>query len=150
VVPDIVCVGKAMAGGFPMSACIGRADVMDSWPESKGEAIHTSTFLGNPLGCAAALAVIGEMKRMKLDARSRELGEWFSTRLARIGTVRGKGLMLGLEVDNAVPLVEKLLQRGILALPEGSRNEVVGLIPPLVITRRQLDHCVWVIGELLD
>ena len=142
VVPDIVCVGKAMGGGFPMSACIGRADVMDSWPESKGEAIHTNTFLGNPLGCAAALASIGEMKRMKLDARSRELGEWFSTRLARIGKVRGKGLMLGLEVESAVPLVEKLLQRGILALPEGSRNEVLGLTPPLVITKRQLGFCL--------
>jgi acetylornithine/succinyldiaminopimelate/putrescine aminotransferase len=149
VVPDIVCVGKAMAGGFPMSACIGRADVMDSWPESKGEAIHTSTFLGNPLGCAAALAAIGEMKRMKLDARSRELGEWFSTRLARIGKVRGKGLMLGLEVGNAVPLVEKLLQHGILALPEGSRGEILGLTPPLVITKRQLEYCADAVSELV-
>ena len=142
VVPDIVCVGKAMAGGFPMSACIGRANVMDSWPASKGEAIHTSTFLGNPLGCAAALASIGEMKRMKLDARSRELGEWFSKRLARIGKVRGKGLMLGLEVGNAVPIVEKLLQRGMLALPEGSRGEILGVTPPLVITKRQLSFCL--------
>jgi acetylornithine/succinyldiaminopimelate/putrescine aminotransferase len=149
VVPDIVCVGKALAGGLPMSACIGRADVMDSWPESRGEAIHTSTFLGNPLGCAAALASIGEMKRLKLDARSRELGEWFSTRLARIGKVRGKGLMLGLEAGNAVPIVEKLLQRGILALPEGSRNEVVGLAPPLVITKPQLEFCVEELTALL-
>ena len=149
VVPDLVCMGKAMAGGFPMSACIGRADVMDSWPESKGEAIHTSTFLGNPLGCAAALASIGEMKRLKLDTRSRELGEWFSTRLARIGKVRGKGLMLGLEVGNAVPLVEKLLQRGILALPEGSRGEILGVTPPLVITERQLEYCAGVMSELV-
>jgi acetylornithine/succinyldiaminopimelate/putrescine aminotransferase len=142
VVPDLVCVGKAMAGGFPISACVGRAKVMDSWPESQGEAIHTSTFLGNPLGCAAALASIGEMKRLKLDARSRELGEWLALRLARIGKVRGRGLMLGLEVSNAVPIVEKLLLRGILALPEGSRNEVIGLTPPLVITKRQLSFCL--------
>ncbi len=150
VAPDIVCVGKAMAGGFPISACIGRANVMDSWPESKGEAIHTSTFLGNPLGCAAALASIGEMKRMKLDARARGLGEWFSKRLARIGKVRGKGLMLGLEVGNAVPLVEKLLQRGVLALPEGSRGEILGLTPPLVITKRQLEYCMGEMAELFD
>ena len=149
VVPDIICVGKALAGGLPMSACIGRADVMDSWPESRGEAIHTSTFLGNPLGCAAALASISEMRRLKLDTRSRELGEWFTTRLARIGTVRGKGLMLGLEVGNAVPIVEKLLQRGILALPEGSRNEVVGLTPPLVITKHQLEFCLEALTALL-
>jgi 4-aminobutyrate aminotransferase/(S)-3-amino-2-methylpropionate transaminase len=142
VVPDIICVGKAMAGGLPISACIGRANVMDSWPESQGEAIHTSTFMGNPLGCAAALASIGEMKRLKLDARSRELGEWLAARLSRIGKVRGRGLMLGLEVGNAVPVVEKLLQRGILALPEGSQSEVLGLTPPLVITKRQLSFCL--------
>lgn len=147
VVPDLVCVGKAMADGFPISACIGRAKVMDSWPESQGEAIHTSTFMGNPLGCAAALASIAEMKRLKLDARSRELGEWLAARLARIGKVRGRGLMLGLEVGNAVPIVEKLLQRGILALPEGSRGEVLGLTPPLVITKRQLDHCLVALGD---
>ncbi len=150
VVPDIVCVGKAMAGGFPISACIGRAKVMDSWPESQGEAIHTSTFLGNPLGCAAALASIAEMKRLKLAARSRELGKWLATRLARTGKVRGQGLMLGLEVDNAVPVVEKFLQRGVLALPEGSRNEVVGLTPPLVITKRQLDYCVAALGDFVS
>jgi acetylornithine/succinyldiaminopimelate/putrescine aminotransferase len=142
VMPDLICVGKAMAGGFPISACIGRTKVMDSWPESRGEAIHTSTFMGNPLGCAAALASIGEMKRLKLDARSRELGDWLATRLARIGKVRGKGLMLGLEVGNAVPVVGKLLQRGILALPEGSQSEVLGLTPPLVITKRQLSFCL--------
>ncbi len=147
VVPDLVCVGKAMAGGLPISACIGSAKVMDSWPESKGEAIHTSTFLGNPLGCAAALASIGEMKRLKLEARSRELGKWFTTRLEKLGNVRGRGLMLGLEVGNAVPLVEKLLQRGILALPDGSQGEILGLTPPLVITKRQLDCCVTVLSE---
>jgi len=150
VTPDVVCVGKAMAGGFPISACIGRAEVMDSWPESQGEAIHTSTFLGNQLGCAAALASIREMKRMKLDKRSRELGQWFATRLAKIGKVRGKGLMLGLEVGNAVPLVEELLQRGVLALPEGDHNEILGLTPPLVITERQLEYCVGELNNLLS
>jgi 4-aminobutyrate aminotransferase-like enzyme len=150
VVPDLVCVGKDMAGGFPISACIGSAKVMDSWPESRGEAIHTSTFMGNPLGCAAALASVGEMKRLKLDARSRELGDWLAARLARIGKVRGRGLMLGLEVDNAVPIIEKLLQRGVLALPEGSQSEVLGLTPPLVITKRQLDHCLVALGDSIS
>ncbi len=149
VTPDVVCVGKAMAGGFPISACIGRAEVMDSWPESLGEAIHTSTFLGNPLGCAAALASIREMKRMKLDVKGRELGGWLAKRLEKIGKVRGKGLMLGLEVGNAVPLVEKLLQRGVLALPEGDHNEILGLTPPLVITKRQLEYCVKELARLL-
>jgi acetylornithine/succinyldiaminopimelate/putrescine aminotransferase len=147
VVPDIVCVGKGMTGGFPMSACIARADVMDSWPESNGEAIHTSTFLGNPLGCAASLAAISEMKRLKLDARSRNLGDYLAGRLDKL---RGKGLMLGLEVSDAPRLCERLLQRGIIALPEGNDGHVLGLTPPLTVAKRQLDHCVDTLTELLS
>ena len=141
VVPDLICVGKGLAGGFPLAACIGRAAVMDSWPESDGEAIHTSTFLGNPLGCAAALAAIGEMKRRQLAARARQLGEFIQTRLP----VRGKGLMLGLPVANPARLCTQLLQRGILALPEG---DVIALTPPLTITRRQLAFAIANIVEL--
>ncbi len=149
VVPDVVCVGKSLTGGLPLAACVGRADIMDSWPESTGEAIHTSTFLGNPMGCAAALAAIAEMKRLKLDSRSRSLGDGFKAKLARIGKVRGKGLMLGLEVGNAALLAEKLLPRGIIAIPEGNRGEILGLTPPLVITKRQLDYCADVLKEVL-
>lgn len=135
VVPDLICVGKALTGSLPLAACIGRAAVMDSWPESRGEALHTSTFLGNPVACAAALASLAEMKRLKLDRRAAELGRYVSERLP----VRGKGLMLGLPVKDAPALCERLLQRGILALPEG---DVLGLTPPLTITRRELDFCV--------
>ena len=141
VMPDLICIGKGMAGGFPMAACVGHSPVMDSWPESDGEAIHTSTFLGNPLGCAAALAAIGEMKRLKLADRARQLGEYIQARLP----VRGKGLMLGLPVANPAKLCEQLLQRGILALPEG---DVIGLTPPLTITRRQLDFAIGNIAKL--
>ncbi len=139
--PDLICIGKGMAGGFPLAACVGRASVMDSWPASDGEAIHTSTFLGNPLGCATALAAIGEMKRQKLANRAAQLGGYIQTRLP----VRGKGLMLGLPVANPVRLCEQLLQRGILALPEG---DVLGLTPPLTITRRQLDFAIATILDL--
>ncbi len=145
VTPDLICVGKGMTGGFPMSACVGLAKVMDSWPESKGEAIHTSTFLGNPLGCAAALAAIAEMKRLKLDERSEKLGRYLKSKLP----AHGKGLMLGLLVKNAPKLCERLLRVGILALPEGDRGEVLGITPPLTISRRQLDHAIRVIHELI-
>jgi 4-aminobutyrate aminotransferase-like enzyme len=149
VVPDIVCVGKSLTGGLPLAACVGRAEIMDSWPESPGEAIHTSTFLGNPMGCAAALAALAEMKRLKLDVRSRLLGDDFKAKLSRIGKVRGKGLMLGLEVGSAALLAEKLLPRGVIAIPEGNRGEILGLTPPLVITKRQLDYCAKVLAEVL-
>jgi len=161
VVPDIICLGKGLTGGFPMSACVGRAAVMDSWPESKGEAIHTSTFLGNPLGCAAALASIAEMKRLSLDKRAEELEAHIRVGAAlrgcpavptKIGqargpapTVRGRGLMLGLEVENAPRLCERLLQRGILALPEG---DVLGITPPLTITPQQLSYALNAIATL--
>ena len=75
-VPDLICLGKAMTGGFPLSGCVGRADVMDAaWPASEGEAIHTSTFLGHPVGCAMVLAQIEEIKRLALPERSRILGD---------------------------------------------------------------------------
>ena len=71
VIPDLICLGKALTGGFPLSACVGRADLMDAaWPPSTGEAIHTSTFLGHPVGCAMALAQIKEISRLKLCERS--------------------------------------------------------------------------------
>ena len=63
VVPDLICVGKAMSGGFPISACVGKAELMDAWPESPGEALHTSTFLGHPVGCAMALKSLEIMER---------------------------------------------------------------------------------------
>ena len=64
IAPDIICLGKGLASGFPISACVGRAHVMDAWPQSTGEALHTSTFLGNPAGCAMALASLKSMRTL--------------------------------------------------------------------------------------
>ncbi|MCX6900823.1 MAG: aspartate aminotransferase family protein [Verrucomicrobia bacterium] len=134
VVPDLICVGKAMSNGFPISACIGRADVMDAWPESAGEALHTSTHLGNPLGCAMALAAIDEMKRLKLDEHACRLQD----RLPG----RGLGLMKGVELPNATACqraVKRLLRRGIIALGGGERGNVLTLTPPLTISEGELE-----------
>src|SRR3569833_213999 len=85
VVPDIICLGKALTGGFPLSACVGRAEVMDAaWPVSRGEAIHTSTFLGNPVGCAMALAQIEENRENDLPERAAKLGEYFLSELSKV------------------------------------------------------------------
>src|SRR5438046_9562759 len=76
VIPDLICLGKALTGGFPLSACVGKAELMDrAWPASTGEAIHTSTFLGHPVGCAMALAQINEISRLKRVDRSEASGE---------------------------------------------------------------------------
>ncbi len=118
VVPDIICLGKALTGGFPLSACVGRADVMDAWPVSSGEALHTSTFLGNPLGCAMALASMELHSDPGLAKQVREKGAKMksalqSIRSPHIGNVRGAGLMLGVElVEPGSPVTtEKLKPR---------------------------------------
>ena len=108
VVPDILCLGKALTGGFPLSACVGRADIMDAWPASTGEALHTSTFLGNPAGCAMALASVDLHADPALAKHVREKGARLKSALRqirspRIGDIRGAGLMLGVEIVDPAP-----------------------------------------------
>ncbi len=165
VVPDVVCLGKALTGGFPLSACTGRAEIMDrAWPASSGEAIHTSTFLGHPVGCAMALAQIGEIRRLRLPARSARLGEWLVRALERLPAtsggfrmrVRGKGLMAGIEIRDAaggpatavvLDMMKRLLAAGFVVLPEGADAEVLSFTPPLTITEAQLERAVRAVGR---
>jgi 4-aminobutyrate aminotransferase-like enzyme len=165
-VPDVVCLGKALAGGFPMSACIGRSDLMDAaWPKSTGEAIHTSTFLGNPVGCAMALAQIGEVRERGLVARSLRLGRHVVEGLARLEAppgvalvARGRGLMAGLELRLeggtpatalALEVVKSMLHEGFILLPEGAASNVIAFTPPLTISRAQLDRALAALGRAL-
>ena len=158
-VPDLLCLGKALTGGFPLSACVGRADIMDAaWPKSAGEALHTSTFLGHPVGCAMALAQIGELRRRRLLAASARLGKFLLARLSELHpprtlmfSRRGCGLMAGLELrqldgspatDAARRAVKFMLQRGFILLPEGEHANVLSFTPPLIITERQLARAV--------
>jgi len=165
VVPDLICLGKALAGGFPLSACVGRADLMDkAWPESSGEAIHTSTFLGHPVGCAMALAQIGEIQRLRLPERSRRLGKSLLTQLHALEApnlklaARGSGLMAGLELlrpngtpatTHALGIIKRLLHRGFILLPEGEHSNVISFTPPLTITESHLRRAVRAVGEEL-
>ncbi len=141
VLPDLVCVGKGMAGGFPISACVGSRDVMDAWGGSRGEAIHTQTFLGNPMGCAMALAAIGEVARLLPGVAGMEAH--LRDRLGAAGfRVQGAGLMLGVAVDNSLAAMTALLQLGYIVLPAGIDGEVMALTPPLCTTEAQLDGMV--------
>ncbi len=145
VMPDLVCVGKGMTGGFPISACVGRPDLMDAWPESTGEAIHTSTFLANPLGCAMALAAIEEIRSRRLVDRAAEIGTALLRSLSTMAphlAIRGKGLMIGVEFKSGrscALAVESLLRRGVIALGGGTRHNVLTLTPPFVITEKQIE-----------
>ena len=171
VVPDILCLGKGMANGFPISACIGSTRVMYSWGASAGDAIHTSTFLGNPLGCAVALAVIQEIERRKFADRAKDLGDLFRKELwklkekySMIADVRGSGLMIGIEFSQTgtgkhkiVPLTDKAraftaeaLRRGLVLLPSGPDHNVISLTPPFVITEKEIHFCVSLFDKILS
>jgi 4-aminobutyrate aminotransferase-like enzyme len=162
VIPDLICLGKALSGCLPLSACVGRSDIMVAWPESKGEALHTSTFLGNPLACAASLASLGEFEsqgaKWKILEKGKKLLEKLSTALQKrpeIREIRGMGLLVGVEFSaeasvKPTELCERLLKRGILALPSGSHGEVLALTPPLEISNDVLDWCVEMIAEGLN
>ena len=165
-VPDVICLGKALTGGFPLSACVGRADVMDqAWPPSSGEAIHTSTFLGHPVGCAMALAQIAEIKKQKLVGRSAALGKFLLAELFKVQSskfkveVRGLGLMAGLELKNqngspatkaCVQIIKEMLRRGFILLPEGEHANVISFTPPLTISKNELARAIRVLAQLLN
>lgn len=160
VIPDIICLGKALTGGFPLAACVGNAELMDrAWPPSSGEAIHTSTFLGHPVGCAMALANIREIhaKRLvegsaKLGTRLRELlGEAVSDIAIPQCRIRGRGLMAGVALadekgapatEQSLQVIKEMLHRGFILLPEGECSSVISFTPPLTITERQLAGAV--------
>ena len=167
VIPDLICLGKALTGGFPLSACVGRAGLMDAaWPASTGEAIHTSTFLGHPVGCAMALAQIKEIQRLKLCGRSATLGKFLLGELASIKNLklkinnssRGLGLMAGIELtlpdgkpatQIALNAIKTLLHRGYIFLPEGEHANIISFTPPLTITGTQLAKAVGELKEVL-
>jgi 4-aminobutyrate aminotransferase-like enzyme len=151
VVPDILCIGKALAGGIPLSAAIGRPAVVDAWPVSEGEALHTSTFLGNPVACAAALAVLDEFERLPLLASVERREPWMREQLDAlrrhpiVRDVRGIGMLWAIEFPDAAianRVVRAGLQRGLILLQSGVAGTSITLAPPLVIEDDQLARAI--------
>ena len=159
VIPDILCIGKAMGGGLPISACVASKTLMSVWGESTGEALHTSTFLGNPVACAAGLAALSVLEEDNLPERAVKTGKLFAEGLCglqaafpgKIVDVRGRGLMLGLEMASpqlALSLVPAALREGLILLPAGD-GRVLEFVPPLVITETQIVWCLETMHRLL-
>lgn len=150
---DLLCLGKSLGGGMPVSACVGRGKVMAAWGDPSGEAIHTGTFFGHPLGCAAALATLDVIAEEQLVARAERVGEAFATRLRQVPgvvSVRGRGLMLGLELQRDVMVVTRaLLEQGYLALPAGAAADVLQLVPPLNIDEALLEGFCQALTQVL-
>jgi len=151
VVPDLLCVAKGLASGMPISACIGSAKVMDAWPPSAGEAIHTQTFLGHPPGCAAALASLAVLEEEKLVDRAAETGARALAHLkSRVVKARGLGLLLAIECEDAAALCARALEQGVIALPSGDDGRVVSISPPLCIEPERLEDALDVLIGCLE
>jgi 4-aminobutyrate aminotransferase / (S)-3-amino-2-methylpropionate transaminase / 5-aminovalerate transaminase len=161
VVPDLVTVAKGVAGGLPLAAVVGRADVMD--------AVHAGglggTYGGNPVACAAALGAIATMKELDLNARARDIGILLFGRLRKlaaafpaVGDVRGRGAMVAIEIVEpgtttpdpamAARLSAGCHQAGVLTLTCGTYGNVLRFLPPLVAPDHLLHEAMDVLAEV--
>lgn len=140
---DLLCLGKALGGGLPLSVCFGRAEVMDAWPQNQGEAIHTGTFFGHPLSCRLALATLKAIHEGPLLGRALELGEKMRQDLRHscgehhlVKDIRGTGLMIGIELKRAgdgARWMDLLRSHGVIALANGMQGQGIALTPALTL-----------------
>jgi len=150
--PDIMTVAKALGAGFPIGAMLAKEDIEFEASE------HASTFGGNPLACAAALASIKVIEEEGLVEKSSELGAYFMDKVHDAGLlssnpvvkeIRGKGLMIGIELTKPCgEVVDKAIERGILI--NCTSDTVIRLVPPLVISKEQIDRVISVLCEILQ
>jgi ornithine--oxo-acid transaminase len=151
VTPDMYIMGKALGGGvFPISAVAADEEILSVFEPGS----HGSTFGGNPLGCAVALAALDVLEDERLVDRSMELGAYFMEQLKQINNpkireVRGKGLLIGLELnENARPYCEQLKGLGLLC--KETHVNTIRFAPPLVITKEELDWALERVRQVLQ
>ena len=149
VTPDLLCCAKSLAGGVPIGAVLIGHSVKNLTP-----GVHGSTFGGNPLSCAAAIAALNVIDEENLPRQALVKGAYLIDKLRRIESpnireVRGMGLMIGIELkEKAAPYIKELQEKRIIALNAGMT--VIRLLPPLVISYHQIDHLVNVLTEVLS
>ncbi|MFG1783151.1 4-aminobutyrate--2-oxoglutarate transaminase [Rhodococcus oryzae] len=162
IVPDIITMAKGIAGGLPLSAITGRAELLD--------AVHPGglggTYGGNPIACAAALANLETMRELDLPARARHIGDTATARLRAlaaevpaIGEVRGRGAMIAIELvtpgtthpdaDLTKAIAARALEQGVIVLTCGTYGNVIRLLPPLVIDDDLLDDALAVLEQAI-
>ena len=148
ITPDLLTCAKSLAGGVPMGAVLVGRNVKNLTP-----GVHSSTFGGNPLSCAAAVAALTVLEEEDLPGQAEAKGKYLIERLQKLSSphireVRGLGLMVGIEMKQKVaPYIRALQARKIIALNAGMT--VIRLLPPLVITYEQIDYLVDVLSEVL-
>lgn len=147
---DLLCLGKALGGGFPISACVGTAAAMSGWPNSVGEALHTGTFFGHPFSCEVAAITLKAIVAQDLPNRAARLGEISRNRLAKhlsdkIVDVRGAGLMTAIELPNSgdgARAMDRLRAAGVVALASGERGHCLQITPALNIPEDLFDEAL--------
>jgi acetylornithine/succinyldiaminopimelate/putrescine aminotransferase len=152
IIPDIMCLAKPVAGGLPIGITIAKENIMSSF--KLGE--HSTTFSGSPLVCAAGCAAIDVLLDEKLTEKAAENGKYFKEKLeelqikhSAIKEVRGIGLMLGIELKYDVQnLISKAMGKGVLVLSAG--RTVIRFLPPLVITKEQIDKVITVLDAIFE
>jgi acetylornithine/LysW-gamma-L-lysine aminotransferase len=146
--PDLVALAKSIGGGIPMGAVLIGGRIREIEP-----AVHANTFGGNPVTSAAGVAAVDAYEEERIAEKAAELGAYLTSALRALSAplireVRGLGLLVGIEIkQKATPYITALAERGVLTLPAGLN--VIRLLPPLVITRPQLDRVVEQIGAVL-
>lgn len=158
VVPDILCLGKGLGGGLPISACLGSDHVMGAWKRNPG-VVHTSTFQGNALACSTGVATIDSVRAQKLDERAARVGQAFQTwlrsslgSLPPVKAITGAGLMVGVALDSgatAAAVTHALLQRGYIVVTGGRDGHVLTLTPPLTMHEDLLEGFVDCLADVL-
>jgi 4-aminobutyrate aminotransferase len=159
--PDILTLGKGIASGFPLSAVVAKREIMEKWEAGA----HGGTYGGNPVSCAAALASIKVLKREGVE-NAQKMGAYLKKQLLGlkkefegIGDVRGLGLMIGIEFvdDNGQPDAQKVnwlrndaLENGLILLPCGTDKNVLRFIPPVTVSKTELDQAVLILKEGLQ
>lgn len=143
IAPDLICLGKGLGGGLPVSACMGSAELMSCWSQ-ESEVVHTSTHAGSPLGAVCALATLDVLERDGWVDRASQEGRAFREEFGRVlaplrGEVRGEGFMLGIELPeskwSAAGLAGALLSRGFIVSLGGGPRDCLVLTPPLNVAR---------------
>ncbi|MGH7725172.1 MAG: aspartate aminotransferase family protein [Candidatus Eiseniibacteriota bacterium] len=164
VTPDLLCLGKALGGGYPIAAVLMRGAFAAAWDAAhpiSGETPHSSTFYAHPIACAAALATLDVLEEESLVVRAQELGTTLAEGLAELARshpdavreVRGRGLLAGLVL--ATPalvhhVARHALARGVIVLPSGMEGDVLSFSPPFTLDPRQLAWALAVLDEILS
>jgi acetylornithine/succinyldiaminopimelate/putrescine aminotransferase len=146
--PDIVCIGKGIASGFPLSACVGKKEIMEVWKKDMEETLHASTFGGHPFSSLIAIKILDRLKKMDFEKEIILKGDYIFKKFSElkekykiIKNIKGKGLLIGARIEKAKEIWKELIYKEkILTILEGKDLQVLTLSPPFIIDYSKIDE----------